>query len=179
MRPGDTGIVVARPLLFLREPKVFSYEITCSNCGWRTVCGLNDAIVRLRLAGHFRREREPDEETVAVLLVESTPLMTCPLCKEKRRSRGLRLNRTLMMVPTIGKRQCCAIFVASRSIRSEWRRYLGRSGAACQGKAESGQLTEEPDYCPNCGALIEVRVSRGSGITRYRRVCTGEPPCRL
>ena len=52
--------------------------------------------------------------------------------------------------------------------------------AVCAAKVESGQLDEiEPDYCPNCGALVEVRVSRGSGITRYKRVCTGEPPCRL
>ena len=34
-------------------------------------------------------------------------------------------------------------------------------------------------FCPRCGSLVEIRVSRGSGITRYRRFCTGDPPCRL
>ena len=165
---------------FLREPKVFSYEITCSNCGWRTVCGLNDAIVRLRLVGHFRREREPDEETVAVLLVESAPLMTCPLCKEKR----------LVARPSTESdaddgaddwQAAVLCEICREPIDPERVEAIPgtKRCAACQGKAESGQLVDEPDYCPNCGALIEVRVSRGSGITRYRRVCTGEPPCRL
>jgi hypothetical protein len=51
---------------------------------------------------------------------------------------------------------------------------------ACQGKAElAGVHDEEPEYCPYCGSLVEIRVSRGAGITRYRRFCTGSPPCRL
>ncbi len=165
---------------FLRELKVFSYEITCSNCGWRTVCGLSDAIVRLRLVGHFRREREPDEQTVAVLLIESTPLMTCPLCKEKQ----------LVARPSIesdtddGANDWQAAMlceICREPIDPERVEAIPgtKRCATCQGKAEAGQLVDEPDYCPNCGALVEVRVSRGSGITRYKRVCTGEPPCRL
>ena len=55
-----------------------------------------------------------------------------------------------------------------------------RRCATCKEQAETGALAEdEPDYCPHCGALVEVRVSRGGGITRYKRFCTGEPPCRL
>src|ERR1700759_1864609 len=63
---------------------MFSYELTCSNCGWRTVCGPSDAIARLRLIGLLRRDKDPDEDVVAALLVEAAPRMTCPLCKEKR-----------------------------------------------------------------------------------------------
>lgn len=49
----------------------------------------------------------------------------------------------------------------------------------CQQKSESGSATEdEPDFCPKCGALMELRVSRGGGLTRYRLFCTGSPPCR-
>jgi len=51
---------------------------------------------------------------------------------------------------------------------------------ACQGKAELGALPDDdPEFCPKCGSLVELRVSRGSGITRYKRFCTGMPPCRL
>jgi hypothetical protein len=50
---------------------------------------------------------------------------------------------------------------------------------ACQGRTEAGVAIEEPEYCPHCGALVEIRLSRGGGITRYRRFCTGNPPCRL
>jgi hypothetical protein len=158
---------------------MFSYELTCRNCGWRTVCGRDDAVARLRIVGQLRREREPQEDLVATLFVEAALTMTCPICKEKslfaRPSQGLdeepgdwqsavlceicREPIALERLEAIPKTKRCAI---------------------CTTKAESGQLTEiEPDYCPNCGALVEVRVSRGSGITRYKRVCTGDPPCRL
>ena len=50
---------------------------------------------------------------------------------------------------------------------------------ACQGRKEAGIAEEEPEYCPHCGSLVELRVGRGPGITRYRRFCTGQPPCRL
>ena len=105
--------------------------------------------------------------------------MTCPLCKEKalfaRPSQGSKTK------PAIGKPPSCARFAASRLTPSDWKRFPERSGVRhAQRKSESGQLDEiEPDFCPNCGALVEVRVSRGSGITRYKRVCTGDPPCRL
>ena len=62
---------------------MFSYELTCRDCGWRTVCGRDDAIARLRIVGQLRREREPDEELVETLFVEAAPQMTCPICKEK------------------------------------------------------------------------------------------------
>jgi hypothetical protein len=38
---------------------------------------------------------------------------------------------------------------------------------------------KEPEYCPHCGSLVELRTTRGSGITRDRRFCTGNPSCRL
>src|SRR5690606_873898 len=53
---------------------------------WRTVCGVDDAIARLRLLGLLRREREPDEDYVAALFTETAPRMTCPICKEKKLS---------------------------------------------------------------------------------------------
>lgn len=37
----------------------------------------------------------------------------------------------------------------------------------------------EPEFCPKCGALLELRVSRGAGVTRYKQFCTGDPPYRL
>jgi hypothetical protein len=49
----------------------------------------------------------------------------------------------------------------------------------CQDAADRGQSFVEPDYCPKCGSLLELRVSRSGGITRYKLWCTGDPPCRL
>lgn len=156
---------------------MFSYEINCRNCKWRTVCGRGDAIARLRIIGLLRRDREPDDDVVAELLVESAPRMTCPLCKEKR------LAASPSVDDAIDDWQAAVLCEVCREPISPERLEAipgTKRCAACQGKTETGRLEEfEPDYCPNCGALVEVRVSRGSGITRYKRVCTGEPPCRL
>jgi hypothetical protein len=59
-------------------------EVICRNCAWRTVCGRDDAIARLRLIGLLRRDPDPVDELVATLLLESAPRMTCPICKEKQ-----------------------------------------------------------------------------------------------
>jgi Zn finger protein HypA/HybF involved in hydrogenase expression len=158
---------------------VFSYELTCRNCKWRTVWGLDDAVARLRIIGQLRREREPDEQIVAALLMESAPRMTCPLCKEK----ALFARQSLESDNEADDWQAAVLCEICREpIDPERLEAIPgtKRCAACATKAEAGQLEEiEPDYCPNCGGLIEVRVSRGSGITRYKRVCTGDPPCRL
>lgn len=156
---------------------MFSFQLICGNCGWQSVCGCDEAIARLRLIGMLRREPDPDEAVVATLLVEAAPRMTCPLCKEKR----------LRALPTeqddADDWQAAVLCEVCREpIDPERLEAIPgtKRCATCQGKSESGQLGEiEADYCPNCGSLIEVRVSRGGGITRYMRVCTGDPPCRL
>jgi DNA-directed RNA polymerase subunit M/transcription elongation factor TFIIS len=131
----------------------------------------------LRLIGLLRRDKEPDTDVVAALLVEAAPRMTCPLCKEKK----------LTAFPSDADQadddwQAAVLCeVCHEPIDPERLEAIPgtKRCAACQGKSEAGQLVDEPDFCPNCGALVEVRVSRGGGITRYKRVCTGEPPCRL
>ena len=126
----------------------------------------------------LRREPDPDEDLVATLFVEAAPRMTCPICKEKQLWRGRRPKTC-----DDGDWQAAVLCEVCREpIDPERLEAIPgtKRCAACQGKAESGRLVEdEPDYCPQCGAIVEIRVSRGSGITRYKRVCTGEPPCRL
>ena len=157
---------------------MFSSELICHNCHWRTVCGRDDAIARLKIVGLLRRDHDPDEALLRVLFAEAASRMTCPLCKEKR----------LHAVD----------FDASQDNDADWQTailcevcrkpidperveaLLGvKRCVACQGREESGTAVEEPEYCPNCGSIVELRVSGGSGITRYRRFCTGLPPCRL
>jgi hypothetical protein len=139
---------------------------------------LNDAIARLRLIGSFRREPDPNEGVVSELFVEAAPRMTCPICKEKG----------LAAAPVVGLEdaddwqaavlcEICRTPIAPE--RLEAVPHTKRC-ATCQGLSESGRLADvEPEFCPHCGSPVEIRVSRGSGITRYKRVCTGSPPCRL
>jgi hypothetical protein len=155
---------------------MFSYELICTNCHWQTTCGLDDAVARLRIIGQLRREKAPDKALVAELLVDSAARMTCPLCKET----SLSARPTLVDDADVWQAAVlCAI--CRRPIDPERLEAIPgtKHCAACQGKSEAGQLSEEPDFCPNCGALIEIRVSRGSGITRYKRVCTGDPSCQF
>jgi hypothetical protein len=159
---------------------MFSYELTCRNCGWRTVSGTVDAAARLRILGSLRDEPDPDEHTLAAMLVDSTPRMTCRICKEKQ----------LFATPSAAAadfddgdwQQAVLCEVCREPIASERLDAIpnAKRCAACQGKAEAGVLVDdEPEYCEHCGAIVELRVTRGSGITRYKRFCTGEPPCRL
>jgi DksA/TraR C4-type zinc finger protein len=156
---------------------VFAYELKCRCCGWRTVCGCDDAIARLRLIGLLRREPDPEENAVAALLVEAAPRMTCPICKEK----------ALSAAPAESAAEddwLAAVLceICRQPIPLERLEALPGATrcASCQQKLEAGELPEdEPEYCPQCGALVEIRMSRGPGITRYKRICTGNPPCRL
>jgi hypothetical protein len=125
----------------------------------------------------LRREPEPDDDLVAALLVEAAPRMTCPVCKEQA------LSATPTDVGDNEEWQAAVLCEVCRGpIPPERLEAVPgtKRCAACQGKAEAGQLADaEPEYCPHCGAIVELRVSRGSGITRYKRFCTGDPACRL
>lgn len=50
---------------------------------------------------------------------------------------------------------------------------------ACQRADEQGRAPAPVEYCPKCGSPLTVRQTRGQGITRYARACSGIPPCRL
>jgi Prokaryotic dksA/traR C4-type zinc finger len=141
------------------------------------VCGCDDAVARLRLIGLLRREPDPDEDVVAVLFVEAAPRMTCPICKEKRLTAS-------QADEADGDHWQAAVMceVCRQPIAPERLEAIPDAArcAACQEKTETGRLAEaEAEFCPHCGALVEVRVSRGGGITRYKRFCTGQPRCRL
>ena len=154
------------------------FELICRRCGWRTVSGRDDAIARLRLIGVLRRASEPDDALVSELFVEAAPRMTCPICKEK----------SLYALPATddvdkGDWQAAVLCeVCRQPIPPERLDAIpnARRCAVCQSQAEEGKpIEDEPEYCPQCGALVELRVSRGSGIARYKYFCTGNPPCRL
>ena len=158
---------------------MFSSELSCRNCQWRTVCGREDAIARLRLIGMLRRNPDPDEELLGVLFLEAAPRMTCPICKEKHLQALLADPEADLDDADWQAAVLCEL--CRQPIPPE--RVEALSGVkrcvACQGRTEAGTVADEPEYCPRCGALVEIRVSRGVGITRYRRFCTGQPPCRL
>jgi Prokaryotic dksA/traR C4-type zinc finger len=157
-----------------------SFELICRKCGWRTVCGRDDLITRLRIIGSLRRETEPSDDLLEALFVDGAQRMTCPLCKEIGL---LAMPAKAEDFADDGDWQAAVLCeICRQPIPAERLEALpgAKRCVACQGKAEStGGHVDEPEYCPNCGSLVEIRVSKGAGITRYRRFCTGSPPCRL
>ena len=133
---------------------------------------------RLRIIGLLRRDPDPAEDLLRVLFVEAAPRMTCPLCKEKRLHAADHEPDEF----DDGDWQAAVLCEVCRQPIPE-ERVEALPGVkrcvACQGGANPASPIEEPEYCPRCGAIVEIRASRGSGITRYRRFCTGNPPCRL
>lgn len=157
---------------------MFSSELICGNCGWRTICGRDDAIARLRLIGLLRRDPDPDEELLRALFAESAPRMTCPLCKVKRVHA---VDYDASQEDDADWQTAILCEICREPIDPERVEALPgvKRCVVCQNREEAGITTEEPEYCPHCGSLVELRASRGPGITRYRRFCTGQPPCRL
>ena len=68
---GLRQAVASSSVATMLQSACFPTSSTCRNCGWRTVCGRDDAVARLRLIGLLRREPDPDEELVAALLGRS------------------------------------------------------------------------------------------------------------
>jgi hypothetical protein len=120
-------------------------------------------------------------ELVSALFVEAAPRMTCPLCKEKSLSAASADDSSCG--DDWDDWQAAALCEICRTPIAPERLEAvpdTKRCAQCQGLAEAGRLADvEPEFCPHCGSLVEIRVSRGSGIARYKRVCTGSPPCRL
>ncbi len=155
-----------------------SFELVCKACDYRTICGAEDCQLKLRLIGLLRRDKNPDEAFVAALFRESTARMTCPMCK----SVGLHAEDYDGRADREEDWQDAVLCEICRKPIPEERLEAIRNTkycVGCQQKDEAGLLEEEPDFCPKCGSLVTLRVSRGSGITRYKRFCTGSPACRL
>lgn len=157
---------------------MLSKQLYCPDCGYQTTLGADDIAVRLRLLGHLRRDKDPDEGVLAELLTTSAQNMTCPTCK----SVGLGVRDQVDDADEFDDWQAAVLCEICREPIPEERLEVAPDAkrcVGCQAKAEAGTLPEEPDFCPRCGSLVELRVSRGGGITRYKRFCTGQPPCRL
>ncbi len=148
-------------------------ELSCPACGWRTVAGSTDLATRLRLIGQLRREAEPADGLIEALLPEAVGRMTCPGCK----AIGLRVTDAVEEDYAWDDWQAATLCEACRKpIPPERLEALPGSKrcVGCQGLSESGaDDADEPEFCPRCGSLMELRVSGRGGPTRYRLFCTG------
>ncbi|MEM9186355.1 MAG: TraR/DksA C4-type zinc finger protein [Planctomycetota bacterium] len=153
-------------------------SLHCPVCRWRTVVGSAELAARLRLIGLLRRDKEPSDGLLLELARDAVPRMTCPVCKRV----GLELGDADDGFGDDDWQAAVLCEVCREPIAPERLEFVPGATrcVGCQGKAEAGTLPDDdPEFCPRCGALVELRVSRGSGLTRYKRFCTGVPSCRL
>jgi hypothetical protein len=156
---------------------MLSIQLECGACGWWTVCGEAEIVRRLGALGLFRRAPEPPPDLVREVLAANGSRLTCDRC----RATGLSVREGDDPAMAGEWEQVVVCEICRQPISAERLEVLPRATrcAACQGAADRGATFVEPDYCPKCGAIVELRVSRTGGITRYKMWCTNNPPCRL
>jgi hypothetical protein len=157
-------------LLVSEEPL---FELNCEACTWHKICGPLEIEKLLRSAGHLRRAEKPAADLVRELLAGVAPQLPCPDCG----TAGLRMSPFEDEDDWATARRC---EICRQPIPAERLEALpnAKSCLNCQQAEETGQSHSEAEYCPRCGALLELRVSRRGGLTRYQLFCTGQPPCR-
>ncbi len=154
---------------------MLSVQLECTTCGWRTVCGEAEVVRRLRALGLFRRAPEPPTDFVQEVLRTNGHRLACDKCH----ATGLRMGKG---VDDAGEwEQVVVCEICRQPIPAERLEFNPKATrcAGCQSAADRGATFVEPEYCPKCGSIVELRVSRTGGVTRYKMWCTGNPPCRL
>jgi hypothetical protein len=156
---------------------MLSLQLECPQCHWRTLCGDADILARLRQLALFRRATDPPDELVREMVHSHRNRLKCDNCGHA----GLITDFDPAQNDGDDWQQAVVCEVCRQPIDPERIEFIPNATrcAKCQTAADRGQLIAEPDYCPKCGALAELRVSCAGGLTRYKLFCTGNPACRL
>ncbi len=157
---------------------MLSAVFRCEACGWQTICGKVEIARRLRVLGLLRRAPHPPEELIRELLAVHTGRLACDPCGHL----GLVWAEGDLEDSSNEDWQQAVLCEACRQPIPPERLEIfpnAKRCVECQGISDRGEEVDEPDFCPRCGSLLELRMSRGSGITRYKQFCTGDPACRL
>jgi len=150
-------------------------ELRCSRCSWTELCGPEAVLRWLRKAGKLRAQGEQDLEILYEVFRAAAGRFACPECGTTGLVTG---HASEDQGDWPGSTVCssCEKTIAAERLEA----VPGASlCAACQRDEELGRLKADIEYCPKCGAVMELRPSRKGGLSRYAMACTGTPPCRL
>jgi DNA-directed RNA polymerase subunit M/transcription elongation factor TFIIS len=147
-------------------------ELTCTGCGYTSVCSAATMLVWLRQVKMVRRDVGPEPELIEELFRAAAPKFKCPECGMI----GL-LVRTAPAENDEDWGLARACQECGRPIARERLEIFpdARLCVTCQAGEDRGETTGPAEYCPRCGNLMMVRQTRGAGITRYALAC---PKCR-
>lgn len=151
------------------------FELRCRRCSWCQVCGPEEVVGWLRKARKLRARSAPEWEILVELFLAAAPRLVCPECGAE----GLSAGPAPDDAGDWPEWKTCAS--CNEPIEEDRLRAVPGATlcAACQRDEELGRGKREIDYCPRCGAPMELRPSRSGGVTRYVPACTANPPCRL
>jgi len=118
--------------------------------------------------GLLRRQAQPDNDTVRELFRNSAAKFQCEVCGQ----RGL----SVRIATDQGWPQQRACEICGAPIPAERLEVLPLAVrcAACEAKSQHGG-EDEREFCPRCGEVLKLRLSTGTGISRYTLTC---PRCK-
>lgn len=145
------------------------WELTCTACGQREVAGPLQMLERLRAAGMLKREKEPDWEVVRELFRTRSNVRRCAACGA---ATTMRPAETEEDVDWGDRRACerCRTLIPPERLELFPKATLC---AACQQLCDRTPDQADPEFCPRCGEIMLIRLSRSSGIARYVLQCPG------
>jgi hypothetical protein len=152
-----------------------SVDLRCADCTWAQECAEADAVRWLRSIGMLKRDPNASPAELRELLFAAAGRMTCPQCGRVGLLAADAPDRDDLW-PAERRCSICGLPIPPERLEAF---PDAITCVACQRADEQGSVRNLGEYCPKCGAPLVVKPTRGAGITRYARVCSGNPPCRL
>ena len=143
-------------------------ELICPSCNTSNICSVGEMKKWLMKHGKLRRTRDPELELIEELFLVSANKFTCDECGHV----GM-IVRAAEQLPDDEwdmARRCETCGQPISNERLEIFRNT-RVCMSCKDDEERGHPHEEPEYCPRCGGVMEMKPEKGPGITRYEYRC--------
>jgi hypothetical protein len=150
-------------------------DLQCRQCAWAQECREAEVAGWLRRAGMLKRNPQATPEEMRELILAVAARLACPQCGHIGLAAADAPDEEALW-PAARRCEVCGkpipperldVFAAATMC------------VACQQASDQGRAPQETEYCPQCGAPLVVRPTRGQGVTRYALVCSANPPCRV
>ena len=144
----------------------------CRTCGLSRGVTLSEMVGRLRSGGMLKARSDASPEVIRELFIASAARLSCGDCG----TIGLAVEAAAELDDEAwGQARACQM--CGKPIPPERLELLpdARLCAACQANDERGDVGDEREFCPRCGAVMQLVSGRGAGIARYTMRC---PTCR-
>ena len=144
----------------------FLREFRCPTCGHAAFQDFAKTVASLRTAGMLRRVEKPDEALVVELLATSSERLRCGECGET----GVRVSEAHDEFDWPEPKKCerCKAEIPAERLEIFPDTKLC---VKCQSAGDAGMPSDEPEFCPRCGGLMQMRQAGGSGLARYVMKC--------